>query len=284
MINVSHPGRYGDLFWALPTVRMLHRQHGAVRLHLPVDPANTTPMKAVVNLLQKQDYLAEIVIREDWSIELEAPRRPFAPPEGGYNGAWVHLAYQEWPLTPLPFYSACLGGFLPEQVDFKPWIHAEPAFERAADETVVLFHWTDRWFELKAGLTHIITQGPRALPLTAWTLRTDPNSQRWDAYRHAVGTTFENLARQIAACSLVVTDCSSAHVLAAAMGKRCVVVEPEEARHHKVFWPGSIQDAKGHWHQAPNRFGELVYPVIGSDGKPTFDARHTADLIKELLK
>ncbi len=283
MINVSHPGRYGDLLWAGPTIRALAAQHGPVRLHLPVDPANTTPMTAIAPLLQEQPYIAEVVVRQDWSIELEAPRRPVAPPLqplDQYGNEYVHLGYREWPLLPLPFYTAALAGV---QISLDPWIAAPRLFERQPSEDILLFHWSDRWFELKLGLTYYLTESARALPLTAWSLRTDPNTQRWMAYKHAGGATFTNLARQIASVSLVVTDCSAVHVLAAGIGTPCVVVEPEQDRHHFIFWPGSKQDEKGHWQQADNQLGKRIFPVIGGDGKPSFDARHTADLIREAL-
>lgn len=274
MLNVSHPGRYGDLFWALPSIRMLARQHGPVTLHLPVDPANTTPMSKVKNLLEKQvDYIDRVVIREDWSIELEAPRRPFAPPDS--EGLWYHLAYREWPPMPLPYYSAVLADLDPSAVDWSPWITAQPLtpFD-------VLFHWTDRWFELKHGLTLLLTERGSF----SWRQRYGPNS-RWEKETSdGSPALFEHMARVIASCRLVVTDCSCIHVLAAALGKPVVVVEPEEARHHPVFWPGSRQDEQGHWKQAGTHFGGLIFPVIGGDGKPTFDARHTADLIKERLR
>lgn len=281
MINVSHPGRYGDLLWALPTVRALAAQHGPVRLHLPVDPANTTPMIAIAPLLEQQPYIGEVVIRQDWSIEQEAPRRPRYPlPEYRLygDGSWFNLGYREWPTAPLPFYTAQLAG-LEFEPDWSPWITAPRLHTEPGD--LVLYHWSDRWFELKYGLTNILS---RTLPVTAWTIRVSPQTERWDVHPYARRTSIRDLAYHIAGASIVVTDCSMAHVLAAAMGKRCVVVEPEDARHHFIFWPGSLQDERGHWHQADNDFGRLIYPVIGGDGKPSFDARHTADLIKELLR
>lgn len=277
MLNISHPGRFGDVLWALPTVRALAKDHRPVRLHLPVDPADTTPMRKLVPLLEKQEYLQEIVIREDWSIELEAPRRPTSPPdEASYGDAWVHLGYRDWPTEPLPFYTASLAGYARDAVDWSPWISAAPLAGGNAD--ALLFHWSDRWFELKFGLTRLLDQH-----VSYWARYwTAPNSRFANEARW-YGNTLENVARAIASSRLVVTDCSCVHVLAAAMGKKVVVVEPEENRHHFIFWPGSRQDERGHWKQAENAFGRLIYPVIGGDGKPTFDARHTSDLIKELL-
>jgi hypothetical protein len=61
---------------------------------------------------------------------------------------------------------------------------------------------------------------------------------------------------------------SSQWVLANAMGKKTVVMEPDPNRaRNPLFW-------------LPR---ERNHMVIGGDGLPTHDARHTADLLKEVL-
>jgi hypothetical protein len=271
MITVTHPGKLGDLLWALPTVRELAlSRNDTIQLWLP------SQCKPLVNLLAKQWYIRQTVIDEDWVLGANTPEAPAKPPVEP-DGEVIHLGYPEWPTMPLPFYTASLAGVEPS---WDPWIEAEPLVETYGQQ-LLLYAWTDNWFELKLGLTEILI---RQLPVNAWTLRTDPKSARWPIYEHAYGTKIEELARCIASSTLVVTDCSMAMVLTAALGKRCVVMEPEPARHHPIFWPGSTQDDSGHWRQADNQFGRLIWPVIGGDGKPTFDARHTKDLIMELLR
>lgn len=273
MIYATHPGKLGDLLWALPTARHISRQYGQ-QVHLWL-PASLKPLQ---NLLEKQDYIGEIHLDYDWAVQDTAPASPRIPPKGPSDASVVHLGYQGWPEHPLPFQVVRQQGLHERDVDWSAWISTVP-FESVPDGTI-LFHWTDRWFELKLGLTELITQ---ALPVPAWTLRTAPNSARWPVYKHAIGTTIENLARHIASVDLVITDCSMGHVLTAAMGRRCVVIEPEPDRHHPIFWPGSIQTPEGWWREANNVFGTRIVPVTGIDGKPTFDARHAIDLIKELL-
>jgi hypothetical protein len=61
---------------------------------------------------------------------------------------------------------------------------------------------------------------------------------------------------------------SSQWVLANALGKRCVVVEPNEHRWHPVFYRDAPQN----------------HLVRGNDGRPTFDARHAGDVLEEVLR
>lgn len=113
----------------------------------------------------------------------------------------------------------------------------------------------------------------------------EPGSRMQDA--GAWGTTFYTLAQLFAGMQVVLTDCSAAHVMAAALGvPHVLVVEPEEARHHWVFWPGTHIHDDGlarHWQQKPDLLGRTIRPVLGGDGRPTFDSRHTVDAIKEAL-
>ncbi len=270
---VTHPGKLGDLLWALPTVRALATKE-PVHLHLAAQ------CKPLVSLLEKQPYIHSLVLDENWQVQDTAPATPRVPPTFIPASERVaHLGYDRWPDLPLPFEVAMHAGLHVGSLDLSRWITTEPAFKREPSADIVLFHWTDRWFELKLGLTELVTQ---SVPLTSWCLRTDPNTQRWQVYKHAYEATFEKLASEIAAVSLVVTDCSAVHVLAAAIGTPVVVVEPEQDRHHFIFWPGSVA-GPGPWHPADNALGRRIFPVLGNDGKPTFDARHTADLIREVL-
>lgn len=276
MLTVTHPGRIGDLIWALPTVRAFAIEHGPVRLW--VSPW----CKPLSNLLRKQPYIQGIEIDYSWPVMDTAPITPRVPPcaetfysqePAAMHEPVVHLGYDKWPSMPLPFYTAEHLGKRSDVI-FAPWIDASP-FD--GQTIAVLCHWTDRWFELKYGLTLWLGEqlGYR-LPVIC-----SPDSARWPS-AHATPLTFENLARMMVKTHLVLTDNSAAMVLAAAMGRRSAIVEPEQDRHHFIFWPGSVQPG-GKWQQAKNEFGKLVFPVIGGDGKPTFDARHTKDTISQLL-
>ena len=284
MLTVCHPGRYGDLLWALPTVRALAEDAGEpAHVILPTDPANTTPMGVVVPLLEQQTYIRAVAIDTTWSITQDAPRAPRYPPfvEGRHA---YGLGYLSWPHLALPYCAAELGGFLtPAMMDaehfFRPWLTAAP-LDRGLNRVRVGVHWTDRWFELKLGILREMSRA--GIPYDWYA---GPGSRMQDA--GALACDFLNLARAFTLYDVVLTDCSAAHVLAAGLGvPRVLVVEPEEARHHWVFWPGSSIHDDGcskTWRQQDNILGRTIHPVLGGDRRPTFDSRHTIDAIKEAL-
>lgn len=286
MITIAHPGRYGDLLWALPAVRALTEQHGAqARILLPTDPANTTPMEAIAPLLREQEYVGAVEVVPEWSITQDAPRRPLVPPAlaESHDQTLYALGYRSWPERPLPYAAAHLAGewvyaqaVERPEVYFRSWIQAkETGLPRRRPNLLV--HWTDRWFELKIG---ILREIDRALPRLHVDWYAEPGSRMHKA--GATPATFAELAGAMQHdSSVVLTDCSSAHVLAAAIGvPRVLVVEPEEARHHFVFWPGSTLPM---WARRETPLGRRIRPVLGGDGRPTFDSRHTIDAILEAL-
>ena len=77
-------------------------------------------------------------------------------------------------------------------------------------------------------------------------------------------------AQIMADARVVLADCSAAHVLAVAMGKPVILMEPNPNRHNPVFYP-------------LGKIGPQVTLVLGGDRQPTWDARHTADAVKEAL-
>lgn len=283
-VRIAHPGRYGDLLWALPTMRAIAEREGEyIHLLLPTDPANTTPMGVVVPLLAAQkDYIGAVEIVQDWSITQDAPRMPRQP-----DDRCLSLGYTSWPDRALPYCAAALAG--PEILNtahnapdlfFRPWVMAAP-LDRGLNRVRVGVHWTDRWFELKLGILRELSRA--GIPYDWYA---GPGSRMQDA--GALACDFLTLARAWKTYDVVLTDCSAAHVLAAAVGvPHVLVVEPEEARHHWVFWPGSclVDDGQGgkHWEQQDNVLGRTIRPVLGNDRRPTFDSRHTIDAIREAL-
>lgn len=284
---VCHPGRYGDLLWALPAIRALAEFHAeAPRLILPTDPANTTPMRAIVPLLERQEYIGRVDIDPAWSITQDAPRGPLYPPVK--LPGMQALGYTSWPSRPLPYESAMVAGeeiyalacSMPEHF-FRPWIEVGgvPVFHNKR----LLVHWTDRYFELKLG---ILKEIERVLPDVDVSWYAQKGSRMCQAGAVAAG--FDTLATMMASHRVVLTDCSAAHVLATGVGVRTVlVVEPEEARHHFVFWPGTIVSGPAHdtnWtQQMGTPLGERIRPVLGGDRRPTFDSRHVIDEITKAL-
>lgn len=286
---VCHPGRYGDLLWALPTVRALAEYHGeAARIILPADAMDGTPMEAMAPLLIQQEYIGRVDVDPTWHITSDAPRRPRFP-ASAQSLAMRSLGYEDWPRKPLPYEVASLAGddiynlaANKPEVFFRPWIEMASTM-LPLRKPAILVHWTDRWFELKLG---IVKEIGRLLPgvYVDWYAAKDSRMHQ----AGATPCTFEWLAAAMTEHSVVLTDCSAAHVLAAAVGVRTVLVmEPERDRHHFIFWPGSLVHDDGvtkHWRPMGTPLGDRIKPVLGTDGAPTFDSRHVIDEIVKVLE
>lgn len=274
-LRLCHPGKFGDLLWALPTARALAEQEGEhVALILPKSLA------ALVPLLEKQsDYIGSCVVDDGWEVQDTAPASPRVPPGREYIPS---LGYEAWPAYPLPYQVAAQNGAMHDRAQhdhfFRPWIDVLPmGLGLASGVPRVAVHWTDRWFELKLG---IVKELQRMLGFDFAIDWYAPHGSRMqDA--GAYGVDWVTLARTLTGYQVVLTDCSSAHVLAAAVGvKNILVVEPEHDRHHFIFWPGSDEQ----WQPRDTVLGRAIRPVLGNDGKPTFDSRHTIDAVRTALR
>lgn len=257
MITVTHGGRFGDLLWACPTLRALAAVHGPIRLVIPKEFASIAP------LLEAQAYIGEVEVHHGWTPD---PAHPREVP--GFDGA-VHLSYHGWPSLPLPYetYRILCTEYVTEGVpplDLEtPWITVKP---------YTLSHlvagWTETYFELKVGLTTLLERAFGRPPVLV------PRGGRWDNEARTPVEVWPcpiaQAAVYIAGAKVSLTDCSALHVLAVALGVPVVVVEPMEARHNNIFWPMGMD-------------GPRVRCVKGNDGKPTHDARHTADVLREVL-
>lgn len=249
-LTVTHPGRYGDLLWACPTIRALAAVHGPVHLHLPGE------FQSIVPLLVPQPYIEVVTWDPNWAASPETREAPMYP-EG------LHLGYQGWPEVGLPYQTyqlACsLTSMRPLDLE-TPWITV-PGPAPSVPWTV---GFTDTWFELKWGLLNLLDDGNR--PLWTWV----GANTRWCTEGKFLPTPWTTAARYIASSRVLLTDCSALHVLAVALGVPCVVVEPMEARWNPIFWPLGMD-------------GPRVTCVKGQDGRPTFDARHVRDALEVAL-
>lgn len=273
-LRLCHPGRFGDLLWALPTARALAEQDGEhVRLFIPPSIAALKPL-----LEQQGDYLTAVEVIDDWQVLDTAPASPRTPPGKEYLRS---LGYIDWPKLALPYDVANNFNLLDATTDptfFRPWITMLPLdYNLASGRHRLVVHWTDRWFELKLG---ILAELKRALSQEVYCQwYAAPGSRMAGA--GAVEAGWVALARALSGADLVLTDCSAAHVLAAAVGVRTVlVVEPEPDRHHFIFWPGSTAG----WQPADTVLGRMIKPVLGTDGRPTFDSRHTIEAVHAALQ
>lgn len=264
-ILCTFPGRFGDLIWALPAIRALAEHH-----QQPVDLQICGEFASILPLLGegRQPYLGRVVVDHQWGTSA-GWMPPAVLPD--YDHVF-HLGYRGWPQWGLPFeVQAQLhqqwsdGWGAQPTIDLtRPWITVEPWVETYN----VTLGWSDCWFELKVGLSTLLARHTWPDGVYAFTLAA-PGS-RWVTERGAGAVDWLEAARRIAASQLFVGDCSALHVLAVALGKPVILMEPMTARHNPIFYPLG-QD------------GPQVTLVKGLDGQPTFDARHVAEAIEKAL-
>jgi hypothetical protein len=281
-ILCSFPGRHGDILWALPTVRAISEHYGC-----PVDLAISGKYGSLKDLLERQEYMRQVLVVKEWIVEETAPMTPRMPPSvlGVVNGDLVdlldptvgaydrvfHLGYRSWPTRSLPFETqACLQEQWTETaaapaIDLqRPWI--VPSYHLPPQDLVVGF--TDEHFELKYGIYMLLVERFRHQQDDMVKIVNVSNSPRWNTETRSVPA-FDWLgaAAWIAKSHVFLGCCSALHVLAVATGTPAIVMEPNRDRHNPIFWPLGTTDR--------------VQLVTGLDQQPTFDARHVADAIEQ---
>lgn len=269
----TFPGKNGDLLWALPTVRAISRRLGA-----PVDLLLAAELEAIVPLLQQQPYLGDVRSAPEWTTQDTAPRSPRTPSPIALNvlgktyAHILHLGYRDWPTPDVvlhTLHTANLAwqdvqpGDLFNEVDLaldEPWI----TVPRNPDPEGVTIGFTDEHFELKYGVTRLIRQ-----TLNHRSFIVGRNA-RWGHEGNTPGLSWQQSAARMAGSQAFLGCCSALHVLAVALGTPVVLMEPNPHRHNPVFYP--LGDR-----------GPQVTLVRGTDGLPTFDARHVYDTLSSVL-
>lgn len=295
-ILCTFPGKFGDLLWALPTIRALARRIGT-----PIDLLLAAPLASIVPLLQAQPYIGRCVADPDWQTENTAPISPRVPHGredviSPYDYT-LHLGYRGWPERALPFetlHTCNYANQFPRVIEVgthpipeaelcleEPWITPPPAL-RPYQSWEIVTGFTDEHFELKVGLVTLldlargtgsvshdevriagrdIAHYTSAAPGSRWAreMYCCPPDDGWIEQAHL----FQR-ARVFLGC------CSALHVLAVAMGTPVVLMEPNPHRHHPIFYPLGMD-------------GPQVTLVRGNDGLPTFDSRHVFDTLQRVL-
>lgn len=263
-ILCTFPGRHGDLLWALPTVRAIAETVGE-QVHF----MTSAKYGGIAPLVKLQKYIGNVYVDQGWEVQETAPMTPLAPPAipPGFDQV-IHLAYPGWPEAPLPFYVEKIGRLqMPTMhpIDLhRPWITVDRS--ALAFTTAVGVGFSDEHFELKYGLWSLLTHGK----LSVISLMGAKGS-RWVTEGRQSECSWELTASILANCSIFLGCCSSLHVLACAMGKPVLIMEPAEARWNPIFYPYG-------------KAGPNVKLILGGDGRPTFDARHVKDEIHALLQ
>ena len=256
-VACTHPGRYGDILWSLPTARAV-----AETLGEKVGFVLSENYAGLQELIRAQPYIDDCWIQEGWKVLEDAPVGPRIPPTGR-TPIEIHLGYQGWPKAPT--LAGEIWNLAAEQVPGlrtleldRPWISVRPDISRP-----VAVHFSDEHFELKVGMYELIRDSnPHRYQVYY------AKGSRWDSeYMGGRVTSFMQMAQGIAGAQVFFGCLSSGWVLANALGKPCVIMEPGEPRWNRLFW---LDRPSNHL-------------VIGGDGKPTFDARHVRALIAEVL-
>lgn len=274
-ILATFPGRYGDLLWALPTIRALSRRIGA-----PVDLAICGEFASISPLLARQDYLGQVHAIPTWGLSQGwEPPALRSPEVADPYTLTFHLGYRRWPELPLPFetaYTFTLHGGRPFVSDVitpadlclsEPWITNLPQ----APPTEIVVGFSECHFELKVGLITLLEDLDRPMRVlnhdsrTRWAMERPKGS-----YPLSPPLPWVEMAAAIRNADLFLGCCSGLHVLAVAIGIPVVIVEPMEARWNPIFYPLGMD-------------GPQVRVVTGLDGKPTYDARHTREVLEGVL-
>ncbi len=280
-ILATMPGRFGDILWALPTVRLLAARHDT-----KVDFMTSPAYSDILDLIQRQPYILETWTNDDWELRETAPMTPYKPPACDCDDyeAIYHLGYQKWPSRPLAeeIRVETLGGGQagdPQYVSLEtPWINMPDATTRTSPGPVVAVGFTNEHIELKMG---VLCGLVASLPEISWRLvvpdgRAAHRAWEWERVTRVEWpenftfwqTSWVQAAHVIATADLFFGCLSALWVLANAVGTPTVIMEPSPERHHPIFWRESPKN----------------HLVVGNDGKPTFDLRHTRDMIAAVLE
>lgn len=268
-ILCTFPGKFGDLLWALPTVRAIAEANGG-----PVGLLISSEYYTLLPLITQQPYIDAVWGSEEWVLQQTAPITPWQPPDTTWLRSVyerydqvIHLGYRSWPSAPLPLYTWEIAQDYGKtgMVELRrPWISvAEPMPLRRG----LAVGFSDEWFELKYGITELLDRDPTipalhdcVAPKGRWAQEAQRRTHNW-----------ASAAWLINSCELFLGCCSALHVLAVATGTTAILVEPNKDRWNPIFWPLGMD-------------GPEVTVVRGGDGLPTFDARHTIELIRSRME
>lgn len=275
-ILCTHPGRHGDILWALPTVRAIAHYFAQ-----PVDFVTSHDYRRVLDVIAGQEYIDKAYAAEGWKLRETAPITPIGLPPELYAGlGYDHvfdLGLTAWPMEPIALavknqtsekYELPLNRFF----SLEPWIElprVNPGVE------LIALGWSKEWIEIKMGVSFALFQffagkGPHFHLVTYPQSRLDEWAKLWPSGWvgwHATHS-WKLRAQILAEAKLFVGCLSGMWVLANAMGLPTVIMEPAEGRWNKAFW---LEAPRNHL-------------VLGNDGRPTFDARAVCDAVDSKLR
>jgi hypothetical protein len=264
-ILVTMNGRFGDVLWALPTLRCLAEASGE-----PVDLLLGEEFASIVPLLQAQAYLGHVESVPGWSMATKQPSAYELP--GGEPDQVIHLSYPAWPTVLLPIYTwttavAQYRGSLPPLDLDTPWISVP---QRPARSSYVYVGWTEEWIELKMGLlASVAFAQPERCFLVP---HLGGRHCEFRGLRSNVPLIYlpswADMAALLQGAAVYFGCLSAPWVLANALGRQTVIVEPSQARQNPIFYYAAARN----------------HLVLGGDGQPTFHALYAAERLKKVLE
>jgi hypothetical protein len=207
---LTFSGKYGDILWSLLAAREKSRSLGQ-----PVDFGVMPRYSAVLPLIHIQPYVRRAIAIDGWEqVHDGMGAQPRVPPQvpGGYSEV-NHLTYASPPQEPLALHGLKMLG-LPLPQDPLPFIYAEAEPE----PDLVAYAWNDNYAAEKQSMLEFV-QG--VIP-----------SARYADVR---ALPFDEAGRKISAARFFLGCRSSNWVVAAGLGKRCLIYEPDGGRRTPIF-------------------------------------------------
>lgn len=258
----THPGKWGDILWAMASVFDFWSKATAAGERVQVDVAVPRQYGSVVSLLEALPYVHHAFVHPTWEVQEGAPNQPWqAPAIEGYHRTF-NLGLAAWPEQELPLAIAARHGQeegVREVLKAGLWLRPEGWNWRAVgawQEVVsIACLFNQQWLELKLGVVYGLPSWLRSIRLyrnvmtlpggkqLKWaTERTQPGAEVAYTPTEEIGVHFEALdylgiARELANYSLCLTDRSSQWVLANGLGLPTIVIEPDKDRLDPRFWP-----------------------------------------------
>lgn len=232
----THPGRLGDLLWALPTIEAMRK--------IDPSPVALYVSKYCEPLVRLLGYKYEHVeVLDSWDVEFSAPVKPWKAPlpdKHQFRDAY-HLGLRQWPSpTLLEYYPRLMFQEYNVSLNIdpnQPWLAnvIEPSSPEISHDILIAF--SDEYVEQKVGYLSALR---RAFPKLDIALTGTETSRLYqDFMLPKVDSIYVAdvyaLAKLMPSARVVITCNSMPHPLASSLGCRTIIIEPNPMRHQAVF-------------------------------------------------
>ncbi len=239
------PGKYGDILWSLPTVRAISET-----FNVPVDLIVSTGYSEHSDLLRRQSYICDVRPWSSWHSPSpgEASWSPFdntlhyLPRDLPEYDRIFHLGYRRVPDRPLPAFVYDEVTRLTPEVVFRPLDLGRPwigAVATTSTPVAVTVGWSSNAAAWKRDVTKALRERFTSTAF-APVMTVGGIDETWKAlwcFDMAPAADWVAAAQRVADSRFFVGCCSALHVLACALGKPALIVEPDATRWSPIFYP-----------------------------------------------